>query len=243
LKSIWRDRLGITHDHLMSLGRVDTANHGEAFCMTVLALKNSRRSNAVSSLHGDVSRAIWRPLYPGRGEDEVPIDHITNGVHVPTWIAPQMRLLFDRHLGPDWIKNSSDPAIWDKIAGVDNGELWETHQLLKASLLDFVRARAGKQAAQRNEPAEVVKRLGRALSLDALTIGFARRFATYKRATTCRASECCRKLPASPAIRSSSARLSSSKTMTSTWPGTSCRESTSGSTIRAGRSRRRARAA
>src|SRR5262249_53508805 len=141
-----------------------------------------RRANAVASLHGDVSRAMWQCLYPGRSEDEVPIDHITNGIHVPSWIAPQMRQLFDRHLGPEWIKNSSDPAIWDRIGVIDNGELWETHQVLKAELISFVRSRAARQAEQRGEPREVVQRLGRALSPDALTIGFARRFATYKRA-------------------------------------------------------------
>jgi len=177
-----RESLNITPDHLMSLGRVDTSNHGEDFCMTVLALKNARRSNAVSSLHGDVSRAMWQPLYPGRTEDEVPIDHITNGIHVPSWVAPQMRQLFDRHLGPDWIRYSSDPTRWDKIGGIDNGELWETHQVLKAELLAFVRERSVKQAVRRGEPRNVIQRLGRAFSLDALTIGFARRFATYKRA-------------------------------------------------------------
>ena len=106
--------------------------------MTVLALKNSRRANAVASLHGDVSRAMWQCLYPGRTEDEVPIDHITNGIHVPSWLAPQMRQLFDRHLGPDWIRRSSDPTLWDKIPTIDNGELWETHQVLKSDLISFV---------------------------------------------------------------------------------------------------------
>jgi starch phosphorylase len=177
-----REGLGISPDHLMSLGRVNGGNHGEDFCMTVLALKNARRSNAVSSLHGDVSRSMWQPLYPGRAEEEVPIDHITNGIHVPSWLAPQMRQLFDRHLGPDWIRNSSDPALWDKIGPIDNGELWETHQVLKAALLAFVRERAMRQAERCGAPRTTVQRLGRALNLDALTIGFARRFATYKRA-------------------------------------------------------------
>ncbi len=177
-----REGLGISHDHLMSFGRVNGGNQGEDFCMTVLALKNARRSNAVSSLHGDVSRSMWQPLYPGRAEEEVPIDHITNGVHVPSWIAPQMRQLFDRHLGPDWIKNSSDPALWDKIGPIDNGDIWETHQVLKSALLGFVRERSMRQAERIGAPRSTVQRLGRALSLDALTIGFARRFATYKRA-------------------------------------------------------------
>ncbi|HEY1599457.1 MAG TPA: alpha-glucan family phosphorylase [Pirellulales bacterium] len=177
-----RDGLGISSEELMAQGRVHIHNADEDFCMTVLALKNSRRANAVASLHGDVSRAMWQPLYPGRSEDEVPIDHITNGIHVPSWLAPQMRQLFDRHLGPDWIRSSSDPSLWDKIGTIDNGELWETHQVLKADLISFVRSRAVRQAEQRGEPREVLARLGRALSPDVLTIGFARRFATYKRA-------------------------------------------------------------
>ena len=99
--------------------------------MTVLALKLSRRANAVSSLHGEVSRAMWTSLYPGVAEERVPIGHITNGVHVPTWLAPQMRQVFDRHLGPDWPQRSADPGVWDAIESVDDGELWETHQTLK----------------------------------------------------------------------------------------------------------------
>jgi starch phosphorylase len=177
-----RDQLHISLDHLMALGRVDVHNHDEELCMTALALKTSRRANAVASLHGDVSRAMWQCLYPGRSEDEVPIGHITNGIHVPSWIAPQMRQLYDRHLGPDWIRRNSDPHLWDRVAGVDNGEIWETHQVLKAELLAFVRERSVRQAEQRGEPRDVVNRLSRSLSLDALTIGFARRFATYKRA-------------------------------------------------------------
>ncbi|HEY4311310.1 MAG TPA: alpha-glucan family phosphorylase [Pirellulales bacterium] len=177
-----RDGLGVSADDLMSQGRVDVGNPEEDFCMTVLALKNSRRANAVASLHGDVSRAMWQCLYPGRSEDEVPIDHVTNGIHVPSWLAPQMRQLYDRHLGPEWIRRSSDPTLWDKIPSIDNGELWETHQVLKSELISFVRGRAMRQAEQRGEPRETVQRLGRALSPDALTIGFARRFATYKRA-------------------------------------------------------------
>ena len=96
-----RDALGLNPEGLMALGRVNVQDHGETFCMTVLALKTSRRANAVSCLHGQVSRTMWAGMYPGRGEDEVPIGHITNGIHVHTWLAPQMRSLFDRHIGPD----------------------------------------------------------------------------------------------------------------------------------------------
>src|SRR5258706_332133 len=150
--------------------------------MTVLGLRLSRRANAVSSLHGEVSRAMWTGLYPGRPEDAVPIGHITNGVHVPSWLAPQMFRLYDRHLGTGWHEHSGESRIWEGIENVDDAELWETHLSLKSRLLGFVRNRAIEQAARRHESPETLQRLGRVLSPDALTIGFARRFATYKRA-------------------------------------------------------------
>src|SRR5262249_39761050 len=149
---------------------------------TVLALKLSRRANAVSSLHGSVSRAMWASLYPGRSEEQVPIGHITNGVHVPTWLAPQMRQVYDRHFGPEWPKQSGQDGFWEAIDNVDDGELWETHQTLKAQLVEMARQRAAQYARQRGEPEDLVSQLRRSLGLDALTIGFARRFATYKRA-------------------------------------------------------------
>jgi glycogen phosphorylase len=177
-----RERLGLSHEELMELGRENPgALHGE-FCMTVLALKLSRRANAVSALHGEVSRAMWTGLYPGRSEDAVPIGHITNGVHVPTWLAPQMFRLYDRHLGTGWHEHSGEARIWEGIENVDDGELWETHLSLKSRLLEFVRLRAVEQARHRGESPQMLQRLGRVLSPDALTIGFARRFATYKRA-------------------------------------------------------------
>ena len=177
-----RDALGLSHDELMALGREDAPNSQEQFCMTVLGLKLSHRANAVSALHGEVSRQMWTGLYSGKPEDEVPIGHITNGVHVPTWLAPQMSRLYDRHLGAGWQEHSGEARIWESIENVDDGELWETHLNLKSHLLDFVRHRAMGQAERRGEDRDRVLSLGRVLSPDALTIGFARRFATYKRA-------------------------------------------------------------
>jgi starch phosphorylase len=177
-----RESMGLSYDGLMALGRTNPHDHHETFCMTVLAMKTSRRANAVSCLHGQVSRTMWSGLYPGRSEDEVPIGHITNGIHVNTWLAPQMRALFDRHLGQDWSKKGGEAATWESISRIDDGELWETHQLLKQKLIGFVRQRAVRQGERRGEPAEYLDRCRRALSPDALTIGFARRFATYKRA-------------------------------------------------------------
>jgi starch phosphorylase len=179
---VLREELGISQDALMSYGRENPGHHHEQFCMTVLGLKLSRRANAVSSLHGEVSRAMWKVLYPGRSEDAVPIGHITNGVHVPSWLAPQMCRLYDRHLGVGWQSESGSPKTWEDIEQVDDGELWETHLSLKSQLLDFVRQRAYEQAKRRGEPDEILYRLTKVLSPDALTIGFARRFATYKRA-------------------------------------------------------------
>ena len=115
-------------------------------------------------------------------EDDVPIGHITNGVHVPSWLAPQMFRLYDRHLGTDWHQRGSEAKIWLGIENVDDGELWETHLNLKSQLIEFVRRRAVEQAKRREESREELQRLERVLSPDALTIGFARRFATYKRA-------------------------------------------------------------
>ena len=177
-----RDHLGLSLDRLMQMGRENPADANEDFCLTVLGLKVSRRANAVSALHGRVTRAMWKGLFPGDAEDTVPIGHITNGVHVPSWLAPQMFRLYDRHLGTGWHEHSSEPRIWEGIENVDDGELWETHLSLKQRLLEFVRARAIEQAERRGEPLELRQRLGRILSPDALTIGFARRFATYKRA-------------------------------------------------------------
>jgi starch phosphorylase len=177
-----RESMGLGHESLMGLGRENPSNPHEQFCMTVLGLRLSRRANAVSALHGEVSRAMWTGLHPGKPEDGVPIGHITNGVHVPSWLAPQMFRLYDRHLGTGWHEHSGEARIWEGIENVDDGELWETHLSLKSRLLEFVRSRAAEQASRRGESTEVLQRLSRVLSPDALTIGFARRFATYKRA-------------------------------------------------------------
>src|SRR5207248_1390255 len=129
-----REAIGLSHEGLMALGRENPGAFHEEFCMTVLGLKLSRRANAVSSLHGEVSRAMWTGLYPGKHEDEVPIGHITNGVHVPSWLAPQMFRLYDRHLRAGWHEHSGQAHIFEGIDDVDDGELWETHLSLKSRL-------------------------------------------------------------------------------------------------------------
>jgi starch phosphorylase len=177
-----REVLGLSHERLMGLGREDPSNPNEDFCMTVIGLRLSRRANAVSVLHGEVSRSMWAGLRSIRPEESVRIGHITNGVHVPTWLAPQMFWLYDRHLGTGWQERSAEARTWEKIENVEDGELWETHLGLKSRLIDFVRHSAEEQAERRGEALELIRKVSRVLSPGVLTIGFAHRFATYKRA-------------------------------------------------------------
>ena len=177
-----RDALGISFEQLMGLGRVEPQNEHETLCMTVLALKLSRRANAVSSLHGQVSRRMWAHLWPWRVEEEIPIGHITNGVHVQSWLAWQMQQLYDRNFPADWMDHMGEPDAWKSIHGVDPGELWETHHTLKNLLVTFVRRRLSRQCRRRGESDEMIEAARNILDPSVLTIGFARRFATYKRA-------------------------------------------------------------
>ena len=178
-----RDQLGISYEQLMGLGRVEPQNDQEPFCMTVVGLKLSRKANAVSQLHGHISRRMWAQLWPWRVEEEIPIGHITNGVHIPTWLAQQMMQLYDRHFVAHWIYRMGEPEVWQAIHNVDPGELWETHNALKNLLLAFVRRRVSRQCRRRNENEDVVEAARNVLDPNVLTIGFGRRFATYKRAT------------------------------------------------------------
>jgi len=177
-----RDELGISFEQLMGLGRVEPQNQQEHFCMTVLGLKLSRRANAVSNLHGHVSRRMWAHLWPWRVEEEIPIGHITNGVHVQSWLAWQMQHLYDRHFPANWMQKIGEPEVWQGIHDVDPGELWETHYALKNLLLAFVRRRVSRQCRRRGESDEAVEAARNILDPNILTLGFSRRFATYKRA-------------------------------------------------------------
>ncbi|MFM7594444.1 MAG: alpha-glucan family phosphorylase, partial [Isosphaeraceae bacterium] len=177
-----REQVGLSYDDFMGLGRVHPHDHGEPFCMTVLALKLTRRANGVSAIHGEVSRQMWHPLYHNRRLEEVPIGHITNGVHAGTWIAPQMQRMFDLHLPTDWRARIRHPEVWTAVDTISDSEFWETHQILKAGMISYVRHRLALQASARGESADALARFSRRLDIDTLTIGFARRFATYKRA-------------------------------------------------------------
>ncbi|HVG06797.1 MAG TPA: alpha-glucan family phosphorylase [Thermoanaerobaculia bacterium] len=170
--------LGISLNEVLALGSERPGDPASTFCPTVLALRLSRRTNGVSALHGRVSRRMWHHLYPGRPEEEVPIGHITNGVHVRTWMAADMHGLLVQYLGPDWLDSICRPGLYDGIDGIPDAELWEVHQVLKARLFTFVRRRL----ADRRERLRMSEPKREPLLADALTLGFARRFATYKRA-------------------------------------------------------------
>ncbi|OLD66714.1 MAG: alpha-glucan phosphorylase [Acidobacteria bacterium] len=172
-----RERLGLSSEDFTALGRADAGGADGTFCMTALALRLAFRSNAVSALHGHTTRGLWRGLWPERKTSEVPIGHITNGVHVPTWIAGEMDQLLRRRLAEDWPTRLSHADLWEKITDVPPAEIWDVKRRLKQEMLEF----AARRLRKRQE------RLGLSgpppgLDPEALTIGVARRFAEYKRA-------------------------------------------------------------
>ncbi len=176
---VWPE-LGLTRDQFIDLGK-QTQAWGDTFVMPVLALKLSRHSNAVSELHGRVSRHMWQFLWPDRKEDDVPIRHITNGVHMGTWLARRMRVLFDRYLGSDWMQHLDDTEMWEQVESIPDSELWAVRRHLKRKLLNFANERVRQAWVSGNvHPVQVVAG-GVLLEPYSLTIGFARRFATYKR--------------------------------------------------------------
>lgn len=171
-----RQRLQISAEELLAFGRIRPDDADEPFCMTVLALKVARLCNGVSALHGSMSRRMWQSLWPRRRSVDVPIGHITNGVHVDTWLGAELAQLYSDCLGSDWRENIPDPQLWRRIDRLDEVDLWSLKLALKRNLLDFVQRRSQARA----------ERLGRSdplpgLRLDALTIGFGRRVAVYKR--------------------------------------------------------------
>jgi starch phosphorylase len=176
------DAIGLNIDGIMGLGRVDPQNGGESFCMTVLALKLCRIANGVSSLHGVVSRDMWAGLWPWRSVEEIPIGHITNGVHVPSWLAGQMRVLYNRVLPENWYQRTGKPDVWTSFESISPGELWEVHSTLKNRLINYARHHAVEQATRRGESESIIADMEQLFDPQALTIGFARRFAPYKRA-------------------------------------------------------------
>lgn len=174
-------KMGVDRTTLAGLGRQHPDNEQELFSMTVLAIKLANSSNGVSALHGSVSRKMWQGLYPELPSTEVPITSITNGVHTQSWLAPDMAQLYDRYLGIQWEERPTDFAIWKRVDHIPDGELWRTHERGRERLVAMARARLKAQLKRRGSPPSEVDGADEVLDPDALTIGFARRFATYKR--------------------------------------------------------------
>lgn len=174
--------LGLSREAFIDLGRENMGDY-ELFSMSVMALKFSYGANGVAQLHGKVSREMWEWMYPNVPTEEIPITAITNGIHVQTWTSREMGTLFDRYLDPTWRTMPSQPEIWSAIDSIPDSELWRTHERRRERLVSFCRRRLKEQLIQRGAPQSEVEYANEVLNADALTIGFARRFATYKRAT------------------------------------------------------------
>ena len=177
------DRLGIGREGFLALGRQDPANNRERFCMTVLAIKMSSYRNGVSKLHGEVSRDMWKRVWPQVSPQDIPITSITNGVHTRTWISNGLANLYDRYLGPRWVLSPARMDIWNRIANIPDTELWRAHERRRERLVAFARTRLKQQYERRGLSPREIARAEETLDPEALTICFARRFATYKRAT------------------------------------------------------------
>ncbi len=171
----WLQRESDLSPHeFLGLGRLNPDDGDELFCMTVLALRSSRYANGVSALHGHVTRQMWQSLWPGRPEAEVPVGHVTNGVHGSSWLAPQMVTLYEHYFGKDWRARLCAPGIRQEVGIIDDAALWEVHQILKRRMISYATRRLEAQSLPGDPPPN--------LSRDLLTICFARRFAEYKRA-------------------------------------------------------------
>ncbi len=165
----------------LALGRIDPAQRDLPSGMTALALRTSRQANGVSQRHGQVARGMWQPLFPGRAREGVPITHVTNGVHVPTWLHGPMRELLDRHLGRDWLASADQPDTWAPLGRVPAAELWSARCAARAQLVDMITRRAIGDRLRRGEPLDYASAARDGFDPRRLTIGFARRLATYKR--------------------------------------------------------------
>src|SRR6267378_4543407 len=173
--------MGITREQLLRLGHHPVQDHG-LFHMPVAAMRLSAGVNGVARRHGEESRRIWAPLWPDREVDKVPIGYVTNGVHAATWIANPLVTFLDAQLGPDWLLRLDDAALWNKVLELDDAGLWAVHSQLKAHLMRHIREQARRRWADQWKEALHLVGAGTLLDQEALTIGFARRFATYKRA-------------------------------------------------------------
>ncbi len=178
----YADRLGINWDTFMSLGKIHPENPEERYSMSVLAAKLATEVNGVSKIHGAVSRDMFKDLYPGYFKDEIHIGHVTNGVHYGTWCAPEWQELYNETFGKGWLNDVSDTKYWEKIHGVDDAKIWEMRQTQRTKLMEYIKKRLLSNLSRRQETPKKVYQTLEGLNDKALTIGFARRFATYKRA-------------------------------------------------------------
>jgi starch phosphorylase len=177
--SYW-ESLGVNRETLLELGRQDGTSD-QTFNMTVLALRMADHRNAVSQLHGNIARRMWHGLWPEVKEDDVPISHITNGIHVPTWVAREMSRLYEKHLGQDVSERYDESSLRELVLNIPDEELWAVHQILKRKLIGGMVERARQCSAERECKAGQVLAMGSLFDQDTLTIGFVRRFAAYKR--------------------------------------------------------------
>jgi starch phosphorylase len=175
--------LGINFRVLLGYGRLEPRDEGEKFGMSTLALRLSSHANGVSRLHGKVSRQMWQKIWSHHPVEDVPIDHITNGIHVPTWISREMAFLLLRYLGPDWSEDPDNERVWEQIENIPSTELWRSHERCRDHLVGFARRLLSDQLKSRGMDSSEIQGIGEVLTSDIMTIGFARRFATYKRAT------------------------------------------------------------
>ncbi len=174
--------LGLGREEFLNLGRVTANDEQELFGLTPLALRMCRTSNGVSRKHGEVSRELWVKMFPGKPAAEVPITHVTNGVHAPTWVSPLVRSIYEKHAGEQWAELLRDPERWaDCVSSITDEELWDASRLLKRRLVAFVRQRLYHQRVRQGEPVEFAEAARHALDPEVLTVGFARRVAGYKR--------------------------------------------------------------
>jgi starch phosphorylase len=174
--------LGLPEEEFLALGRVDQSNKTERYGLTPLAIRMCRSTNGVSRKHGEVSRALWQKLFADKQLEDVPISYITNGVHAPTWISPLLRDLFEKHVGQDWETKLRNPDVWaEAVASIPDEEIWNAHMRLKERLVAFIRHRSLQRRIAAGERADYIEAATTMFDPAALTIGFARRVAGYKR--------------------------------------------------------------
>ncbi|MEO1128569.1 MAG: alpha-glucan family phosphorylase [Planctomycetota bacterium] len=178
----YAEDMGLSMHDLLALGREDESDRSESFCMTVLALKLAERCNGVAKLHGETSRGMWLKVFGAKKTSQVPIGHITNGVHPETWVADEARPFYDKHLKPRWVGAGPDDDWWAKASSIPAADLWELRQMLRRKFISSLRARLRDQYIANQVDPDTINDLYDTLDENALTIGFARRFATYKRA-------------------------------------------------------------